>query len=312
MTQLRKGSTIGYIGLGKMGLNMVTRMKEEGFKVVAFDPDLQARERAKKAGAVIKESIPELLGALPAPRTVWLMVPHQVVDEVLTEFNGFIEFGDTVIDGGNSPYNKSIDRSQMFAEGGVKFVDIGVSGGPEGARHGACLMVGGPKEEYDRLVPLLRRLAVPDGYGYMGSSGAGHFVKMVHNGIEYGMMQAIAEGFEVMRRSEFGLDLQAAARVYRHGSVISSRLMDWTEAAYEKWGGELEQVSGRADASGEADWTARTAERLGVSVPAIREALNVRYASQKEPSYQGKVISALRSQFGGHSFHSEDEGNGNF
>ena len=302
MTQhFDQGSTIGYIGLGKMGLNMVTRMREFGYNVVATDPDTEARESAAEVGAETRESAKEVVAALEQPRTVWLMVPHQVVDDVLSEIGESLETGDTVIDGGNSPYTKSVDRAAMFEKDGINYVDVGVSGGPGGARDGACMMIGGPREQFDRLEPLFRILNVDGGYGYMGASGAGHFVKMVHNGIEYGMMQSIAEGFHIMKCSQFDLDLAEVARVYANGSVIESRLIDDTREAYLEWGNDLAEVSGSAHASGEADWTVKAAEELGVPREVIADALEARYASQKEPNYQGRVISALRNKFGGHS-----------
>ena len=321
MQYFDKGSTIGYIGLGKMGSNMVKRLREFGYNVIATDPKEEARKEVEEeAGAETRESAAEVVQALEAPprppeasgeggRTIWIMVPHDVVDNVLEEIGEYLEEGDTVIDGGNSPYTKSVDRARLLAETDKHFVDVGVSGGPEGARNGACMMIGGPREQFERLEPMFKILNVDGGYGYMGEAGAGHFVKMVHNGIEYGMMQSIAEGFNIMKCSEFDLDLAEVARVYANGSVIESRLIDDTYEAYLQWGNELEDVSGSAHASGEADWTVKAAEELGVPREVIADALEARYASQKEPNYQGKVIMALRNKFGGHSLHQSDEGN---
>lgn len=312
MKTLEQGRAIGYIGLGKMGSNMVTRMREFGYNVVATDPDEDARAAVEAVGAQTRESARDVLAALDGAdvdgRTIWIMVPHQVVDDVLDELAEDLEAGDTIIEGGNSPYTKTIERAKRFSEKGVNFVDVGVSGGPGGARNGACMMIGGPREQFDRLEPLFKILNVDGGYGYMGESGAGHFVKMVHNGIEYGMMQAIAEGFHIMKCSDFDLDLAEVARVYANGSVIESRLIDDTHEAYLQWGNELADVSGSAHASGEADWTIKAAEELGVPREVIADALEARYASQKEPNYQGKVIMALRNRFGGHSLDQGNEG----
>ncbi|MEX1026990.1 MAG: decarboxylating 6-phosphogluconate dehydrogenase [Candidatus Paceibacterota bacterium] len=301
MEQFTTGSTLGYVGLGKMGLNMVTRMHEQGYEVVAYNRSEGPRAEAAALGIKVCESTAELAASLEAPRTIWIMVPHQAVDDVLEDLCGNLSEGDTVIDGGNSRYVDTLERAKRWEERGIHFVDVGVSGGPGGARTGACLMVGGERDQYDRLEPLLKTLSVADGYGYMGKSGAGHFVKMVHNGIEYGMMQAIAEGFEIMNESEFGLDLAEIARVYGKGSVIESRLIDWTFDAYSDWGNELDGVSGSAKASGEGDWTVEAAKKLGVAHTVIADALAARYKSQEEPNYQGKVIQALRNKFGGHS-----------
>jgi len=301
MEQFVQGSTIGYIGLGKMGSNMVKRMREFNYNVTATDPNEKARAGAESVGVDTYETASEVVNALSSPRVVWVMVPHQAVDTVLDELDGNLEEGDLIIEGGNSPYTATVERSKRFQDQGVHFVDIGVSGGPSGARNGACMMVGGPKEQYDRLTPLLQILNVDGGYGYMGESGAGHFVKMVHNGIEYGMMQAIAEGFDVMKSSQYNLDLAEVARVYSNGSVIESKLIDDMYEAYLQWGRDLSSVSGSAHASGEADWTIQAADELGVMHSVISDALEARYKSQEEPTYQGKVISALRNKFGGHA-----------
>jgi 6-phosphogluconate dehydrogenase len=297
---------LGYIGLGKMGLNMVERLLEKGHSIVAHDPNAEARERAALLGASPSASLRELVGQLVAPRTIWLMVPYQVIDTILEELTPLLEAGDTVIDGGNSPYQESMRRAQELEEKNLHFMDVGVSGGPAGARNGACLMVGGKRELFERHEDLLRDIAVENGYGYMGKSGAGHFVKMVHNGIEYGMMQAIAEGFAVMKQSEFGLDLQEVARVYNHQSVITSRLTGWLEEAFKQYGEDLADVSGSVAQSGEGVWTLEAAQKLGVPVKVIEDAVRFREQSQECPSYTGKIVSALRHQFGGHEVKSSE------
>ncbi|MFY9457494.1 MAG: decarboxylating 6-phosphogluconate dehydrogenase [Candidatus Spechtbacterales bacterium] len=291
---------IGYIGLGKMGLNMVERLVEKRHEVFAFDLNEEARKAAEKAGSKPVSSIEELVKILEPPRTIWVMVPHQAVEEVIGQVVMHLADGDTIIDGGNSPYLASMRRASALESTGVNFVDAGVSGGPGGARDGACIMVGGDKEDFDNLEPLFRDLAVPDGYGYMGTHGAGHFVKMVHNGIEYGMMQAIAEGFSLMKKSEFNLDLKKIADLYNHRSVVESRLIGWLKEGFEKFGQEMEGVSHTVGASGEGKWAVEAAKELGVSVKVMEDALKFRNESKRNPSYTGKLLQAIRNIFGGH------------
>jgi 6-phosphogluconate dehydrogenase len=291
---------LGYIGLGKMGFNMVERLLEKGYQVVAFNKSPESVRRIAERGAQPAESLRALAAALAPPRLVWIMVPHQAVDTVLNDLVPLLDRGDTVIDGGNSPYKESLRRARELEARGIDFLDAGVSGGPAGARNGACIMVGGRKEIFGRHEHLFRELSTEKGYGYMGGSGAGHFVKMVHNGIEYGMMQALAEGFAVMNASGFDLDLAKIADLYNHKSVIESRLVGWLKNAYELHGRELDGISGSAAQSGEGVWTVEAAKELGVPAPVIEGALAFRLQSQKNPSYTGKIISALRNQFGGH------------
>jgi len=228
-------------------------------------------------------------------------VPHKFVDEVLDELTPLLKPGDTIIEGGNSPFRKSMQRAKKLEKKGINFLDVGVSGGPGGARNGACMMVGGKKSHYNKLKPLLKDLCVNNGYGYMGKAGAGHFVKMVHNGIEYGMMQSIAEGFDLMSRSnDFNLDLKEIARVYNRGSVIESRLIGWLVSGFKKFGASLKGVSGGASATGEGEWTSQFAHQLGVTDKVIHESVRARTRSKKKPSFQGKIIMAMRNQFGGH------------
>ena len=292
---------LGYIGLGKMGHNMVERLVKKGHEVFAFDIDEDARRAAEKSGAKIAVTLSELVGKLDTPKNIWIMVPHQTVDDVLSELVPFLVDGDTVIDGGNSPYKESMRRAGGFESTGINFVDVGVSGGPAGAREGACVMVGGDKEDFEALEPLFRDLAAPGAYGYMGTHGAGHFVKMVHNGIEYGMMQAIAEGFAMMEKSGFGLDLEKIAGLYNHRSVVESRLVEWLKEGFEKFGQEMEGISGGVGASGEGEWTVEAARDLGVPAKVIEDAFAFRVASQDNPSYTGKLLQAMRNRFGGHS-----------
>jgi len=291
---------IGYVGLGKMGLNMVSRLLKKDYQVVVYDPSEEVRKKADTLGAVSVASLEELAKKLVAPRTVWLMVPHQVVDAVLQELVPFLEAGDTIIDGGNSPYKESMRRAKELGWHGLSFVDVGVSGGPQGAADGACLMIGGERSVYKKYEDLWQDIATENGYGYMGVSGAGHFVKMVHNGIEYGMMQALGEGFEVLKKSNFQLDLQEVARVYNKQSVITSRLTEWLENAFTQYGTNLTDISGSIAQSGEGLWTLDAARELGVPVPIIEGAVDFRKQSEHHPSFTGKIVSALRNQFGGH------------
>ena len=291
---------LGFVGLGKMGSNMVERLLEKGHEVVAFDRNKDAVASIVTKGAQSADSVAGLVRSLNAPRLVWVMVPYQAVDAVLNELAPLLAKGDTIIDGGNSPYKESIRRAEEQGGRGIDFLDVGVSGGPAGARTGACIMVGGRREVCQRFEKLFQDLSAERGYGYMGTSGAGHFVKMVHNGIEYGMMQALAEGFSIMKKSAFDLDLAAIAGLYNHRSVIESRLVEWLKKAYELYGRDLAGISGSAAQSGEGMWTVEAARELGVPAQIIKGALDFRLESQKDPSYTGKIISALRNQFGGH------------
>lgn len=292
---------IGYIGLGKMGMNMVLRMREKDYDVLAYNRKPEPREEAHKAGIAVASTIKELVGNLSAPRTVWLMVSNAGVDEVLKEVLNYLDKGDTIIDGGNSLYKDSIRRAGELEKLGINFLDVGVSGGPKGAREGACIMAGGKKKVYEKYESLFEDLASAGAFAYMGKAGAGHFVKMVHNGIEYGMMQAIGEGFAVMKASDFKLDLEKVAELYNHKSVVESRLVGWLANAYEKYGTDLDGISGTVAHTGEGEWTVKAGKELGIPMPIIEGAFKFRVASKDAPSYIGQVLSALRNQFGGHS-----------
>jgi len=294
---------LGYIGLGKMGLNMVERLLEKGHEVVANNRSPESVDKAVKFGAEGAYSVQEVVEKLEDqnPKKIWLMVPWKALDSVLDELVPLLNKGDIIIDGGNSPYLETIRRSKELHEKGIEFMDIGVSGGPGGARNGACMMVGGEKETYEIFENMIKDLCVPEGYGYMGKHGAGHYVKMVHNGIEYGMMQAIGEGFEIMKKAEeFDINLPEVTKVYNHGSVIESSLIGWLKDGYEKYGEDLEDISGEVSHSGEGLWTVETAKRIGVPAPIIEGSLQFREDSQGNPSYTGKVVSVQRNQFGGH------------
>ena len=291
---------LGYVGLGKMGYNMVELLLDKKHAVVVYNRSQESVRKLAQRGAQPSGSLGELVSSLVPPRLVWIMVPYQTVDPVLKELAPLLTKGDTVIDGGNSPYKESIRRSKELEVRGINFLDAGVSGGPAGARIGACIMVGGGKEVFQKFEALFHDLAVPGGYGYMGRSGAGHFVKMVHNGIEYGMMQALAEGFAIMKAADFKLNLTNIADVYNHRSVIESRLVGWLQSAFARYGEDLRDISGSAAQGGEGLWTVEAGRELGIPTPIIEGALDFRVQSQKNPSYTGKLISAMRNQFGGH------------
>ncbi len=291
---------IGYIGLGKMGFNMVQRLLDKKHRVVIFDRNAGAVRALAEQGAKPADSLRTLTAMVTPPRLIWIMVPAGAVDEVLRELVPLLMKGDTVIDGGNSPYKESMRRAQELEKKGIDFLDAGTSGGPGGARSGACIMVGGKKEVFLKYEQLFRDLSVENGYAHLGKPGAGHFVKMVHNGIEYGMMQALAEGFAVMKASPLGLDMEKIADLYNHRSVIESRLVGWLKSAFEQQGADLQGVAGSVAQSGEGMWTVEAAQELGIPVPVIKGALDFRLQSRASPSYTGQIVSALRHQFGGH------------
>lgn len=292
---------LGMIGLGKMGFNLTQNLLDHGHTVVANDVNESAVKEIAGHGAVPAYSIRELVSALEAPRIVWIMVPAgKIVDGVLDELSGLLEAGDIVIEGGNSHYKESVERAARMGERGIAYFDVGTSGGTEGARHGACFMIGGEEDKFAVIEPLFRDLSVPNGYLYGGAGGSGHFLKMVHNGIEYGMMQAIAEGFEVLDKSPFDFDYEQVARVWANGSVIRSWLMDLTERAFSK-DPKLAGIKGVMQSSGEGKWTVETALELQASAPVIAMSLFMRYRSLDDDTFHGKVVAALRNEFGGHA-----------
>ncbi|MDD5110362.1 MAG: glucose-6-phosphate dehydrogenase [Patescibacteria group bacterium] len=295
---------LGYVGLGKMGKNMVQRLLERKWPVVAYNRSPEPVAEVVARGAVGVSSLADMVSKLTPPRVLWLMLPAgDVVEEFLFGPAGLVKLlqkGDLVVDGGNSFFEDTQRRAKKMARLGIRYMDVGVSGGPGGARNGACLMIGGERKDFERLEPLFSDLAAADGYRYFGKIGAGHFVKMVHNGVEYGMMQAIAEGFATLRASQYKLNLAQVADLYNNGSVIESRLVDWLRQAYLRYGPNLAEVSGSVAHTGEGAWTVKTAKKLKVPVPIIQESFKFRVKSEKKPSYTGKVLSALRNQFGGH------------
>ncbi|MBS3973780.1 MAG: glucose-6-phosphate dehydrogenase [Actinobacteria bacterium] len=303
---------VGICGLGKMGAALALNLRENDWEVVGYNRSPEKAYALEAHGVSPVVSLAELVGALPRPRVVWVMLTAgKPVDRILFGDAGdpsaiglldLLEEGDFVIDGGNSYYKDAIARAARFAERGIRFLDCGTSGGPGGARSGACLMVGGRKEDFEAVEPIFADVALAGGgYRFFEGHGAGHFVKMVHNGIEYGMMQAIAEGFQIMRFSDFELNLSQVAAVYQRGSVIESRLIGWLKDAMSELGDSLEGVSGMVGHTGEAEWTVRTAEEMGLEARVIKGALQFRVESERDPSYAGQVLSALRNRFGGHT-----------
>ena len=291
---------IGMVGLGRMGANMTTRLLRGGHEVIAYDVDGEAVERAAADGAEGVDSLETLEQKISSPRAVWVMVPSgDITEQTIASLSNLLDRGDTVIDGGNSRYTDTVRRAEQLAEKGISLVDSGTSGGIWGLEAGYCLMVGGDKEAVDRLAPIFETLAPENGYAHVGPSGAGHFTKMVHNGIEYALMQAYGEGFELLHDSEFELDTAQIAEVWRHGSVVRSWLLDLTANALKGDPG-LDEVAPYIDDSGEGRWTLNYAIENAVPVPTIATALFARFASRQDASFAGKVIAALRKEFGGH------------
>ena len=296
---------IAVIGLGKMGGGIVRHLLEKGWKVRGYNRSEDVMHQLGSEGMHEAVSPGALISQLETPRIIWLMVPAgKPVDDLLFGKDGIakqLSKGDIVIDGGNSYYEDSIRRANKIKKLGLKYIDVGFSGGPSGARNGGCLMIGGDEASFRILEPLFRDLAVKDGYQFFKGAGAGHFVKMVHNGIEYGMMQALAEGFALLKKSKYKLDLTRVADIYNHRSVIESRLVGWLKGAFEEHGEDLKNISGTVGHLGEGEWTVKTGKKLGVPLKVIEDAFKFRLQSVKKPSYTGKLLSALRGQFGGHS-----------
>lgn len=293
---------IGVVGLGKMGLNIALNLQDHGHETCGYDASEAALEAANAAGVTTAASMEELVASLPQPRVLWVMVPSgKATEACLSQALELLEKDDILIDAGNSFYKDSMRHAQMAAERGVLFMDAGTSGGKSGARHGACIMTGGDRVAYDYVEPALKDLVVDEGLMYTGPAGSGHFMKMVHNGIEYGMMQAIGEGIEIMRKSDFDYDLAAVTHNWNHGSVVRGWLMELMEQQFIAHP-DLADIKGVVAASGEAKWTVETALDLEVPAPVIALSLMVRNASQEEDSYACKAVSALRNGFGGHEF----------
>jgi 6-phosphogluconate dehydrogenase len=300
---------IGFIGLGKMGGNMVTRIRRDSdIDVVAFDFNADAVKAAEGHGASGADSLKDLTAKLQAPRNVWIMVPAGTpTEDTIDKLLGLLSEGDTIVDGGNSKWTESVNRHAKCAERGVHFVDVGTSGGVWGLEIGYCMMVGGEDEPVKRLEPLFDVLAPPAtdkepiGWGHMGGPGSGHFVKMIHNGIEYGLMQAYAEGFELIHKSEYGLDTEQIAKLWGNGSVIRSWLLELAARAFEVDGNDLESLEGWVEDSGEGRWTLDAGIAHDTPMPTLAAALFARFSSRGAGDYSARVVAALRNQFGGHA-----------
>jgi 6-phosphogluconate dehydrogenase len=293
---------IGLIGLGRMGSGMAERLLARGHAVVGFDVSRTHVDRLVKGGGAGAETLANLVAQLAPPRTVWVMVPHGAPTQTtIDDLLALAAPGDTIIDGGNSHYTDSMTQAERCRPRGVHFLDVGVSGGVWGLEEGFNLMIGGPAEAFRRVEPVLQALAPHGGYAHVGPSGAGHFVKMIHNAIEYGMLQALGEGFECLAHSEFDLDLEQIAGLWQHGSVVRSWLLELLGRGFEREGNALEHVGDYVDDSGTGRWTVEYALERSIPIPGISVALYERFASRLEKRFAHQVIAALRKQFGGHA-----------
>lgn len=303
---------IAMIGLGKMGANMVRRLVADGHEIIAYSksPDAAIKLAQELKSVTPVANLAELIKSLSPPRIVWLMVPHLVVDQSIEDLtNAGLKSDDLLVDGGNSNYNLSKKRAKELAELGIHFVDCGTSGGVWGLENGYSIMAGGTDEAIDLLKPILQSLApaANKGWGHVGPAGAGHYVKMVHNGIEYGMMQAFAEGFELLdAKDEMDLDLQQISEIWQHGSVVRSWLLDLITDAFSD-DKSLSSLSDYVDDSGEGRWTVQDSIELGVPTPVLTLALQMRFRSRQDPSFAGKILNAMRAGFGGHSIRPQDK-----
>jgi 6-phosphogluconate dehydrogenase len=292
---------LGFIGLGRMGGNMVRRLLQDGHQIVAYNRSPEPTREVEKLGAIAAYSIEELVNKLPAPRTVWVMVPSgKATIENITTLSTLLSAGDTIIEGGNSHYKDDATNAAMLKQKGIHYLDAGTSGGIWGLKIGYCMMVGGDREVFNRHESIFKTLAPENGYGYMGGHGAGHYVKMIHNGIEYGMMQAYAEGFELMQKSDFKLNLPAIADMWMQGSVVRSWLLELAASALSK-DPQLEKIQGYVEDSGEGRWTILDAIEKDVPAPVITQSLYTRFRSRQSESFGEKVLAALRNEFGGHA-----------
>ncbi len=292
---------LGFVGLGKMGGRMVERLLKGGHEIVVYDPIAEAVKEAENKGALPASSFQELVDKLDVPRALWIMVPSgNPTEETITNLSSCLAGGDTLIDGGNSLYKDSIRRAQTLRTKGISLLDAGTSGGVWGLKVGYCLMVGGDEDVFKKVEPVFETLAPEDGYAYVGKSGAGHFVKMVHNGIEYVLLQGYAEGFEILNaKKDFGFDLHKIAHLWNQGSVVRSWLLELAEDAFGK-DHDLGSIEGYVQDSGEGRWAVAEAIENDVPAPLITLSLLERFRSRQKESFSAKVIAALRDEFGGH------------
>lgn len=292
---------LGFIGLGKMGGNMVQRLLRGGHKVVAFDRNPEVVKASAALGATASASVGEMVSKLSPPRVIWLMVPSGTpTQDTINEVASLLQKGDTLVDGGNSMFKDSIRRGKELADRGIHFVDCGTSGGVWGLQNGYCMMIGGEAAVLKKIEPIFKTLAPEDGYAFVGPSGAGHYVKMVHNGIEYGLMQAYGEGFEILHNSQFNLNLPQVAKLWNHASVVRSWLLELAQDALER-DPHLENIKGYVEDSGEGRWTILEAMEHNVPAPVITLSLFERFHSRQPESFSAKVLAALRNEFGGHA-----------
>ena len=295
------------IGLGKMGANLARNMKDNGLNVLVYNRTQEKTKEMAKEGFEPAYSLQELAEKLGPDGVFWMMIPSgDMVDEVIENLLTLAPQGALIIDGGNSNYHHTQKRAAYVASRGYRYMDIGTSGGQQGAREGACMMVGGDPADYVRIEPHLKAICVKDGVDYMGTHGAGHYVKMIHNGVEYGMMQAIAEGFEILEATDYELDLQKISKVWQNGSIVASYLMDKTVDALAK-NPTLDQILDVVDSSGEGLWTVEEALRLKLPAYVITASLFKRYESKQSNRFSNKLLAAMRNEFGGHKLHKEGE-----
>src|SRR3954452_15021703 len=299
---------LGFVGLGKMGGNMVHRIhRDSDHQVVAMDFNEDAVREAESHGATGASSLQELMGKLDKPRMIWLRIPAgDPTQSTIDQLVDLLEPGDTIIDGGNSNWHDDVRRAAALDEQGIHYIDVGVSGGVWGLEVGYCMMVGGHEESVQRLAPILDVLAPPDGWRHFGDAGAGHFVKMVHNGVEYGIMQAYAEGFELLHKSKYPIELKEVAALWNRGSVMRSWLCELAERGFDTEGNDLSGLKGYVDDSGEGRWMMADAIDHAVPPPALAASLYARFYSRAEGDYAARVLAALRNQFGGHVVHKAD------
>jgi 6-phosphogluconate dehydrogenase len=292
---------LGFIGLGKMGMNMVTRLRRDQHRVVVYDRSNDLIKQAENQGCIGSSSLADLIGKLSAPRAVWVMVPSGApTEETIQAVAALLRPDDTIVDGGNTKFHDDVRRAAELKKKGIHYVDAGTSGGIWGLKVGYCLMVGGEDTAVKRLEPVFKTLAPENGWAHVGAAGAGHYVKMVHNGIEYSMMQGYAEGFELMSKSEYKLDLARVADLWMHGSVVRSWLLELAASAL-KDDQKLEKLKGYVQDSGEGRWMIADAIEKDVPVPTLTTALFTRFRSRQEESFAEKMLAALRNAFGGHS-----------
>ncbi|WP_057880382.1 phosphogluconate dehydrogenase (NAD(+)-dependent, decarboxylating) [Companilactobacillus kimchiensis] len=299
---------LAMIGLGKMGINLTENLIRNGNEVVAFDLSDGARNDASTLGAQVTDNLQDAVKALTAPRIVWVMLPAgNPTNETINNLSSILDPNDIVIDGGNSFYKDSLRHNEILADKNIKYFDVGTSGGMSGANRDGNFMIGGDDAKtFEYIEPIFKGIAQTDGYLYTGRAGSGHYLKMVHNGIEYGMMQAIAEGFDVLEHGQFDYDNEAVAKVWEHGSVIRSWLMELTQSAFSK-DPDLEEIKGVMHSSGEGKWTLEEALKLQVPTPVIGASLMMRYRSLEDDTFTGKVVAALRNEFGGHDVESKNK-----